>query len=288
MQFIIYNGEIVSNKVVLKSNNRAFRYGDGLFESFRTFKGSIPFLKQHLVRLTRGMKVLSINPCDCLNKEALLRSINDLCLKNNIEGSARIRVSVFRKEGGLYAPENNDFDYIIEANALEHPLYKLDTKGLIIGIAKSIRKPINILSEIKSANALLLVLAAQEAQKNRWDEALLLNEKGNIAEATSSNIFIVKGNTIFTPPIEDGAMNGIMRQQIAKIIKDSPYQLRVKSIEPSELESANEIFLTNSVKGIIWVVGYGQKRFFNKASRELNILLNQSVKLGNSPNKELN
>jgi len=283
MKFIIHNGEIVLNADLLTINNRAFRYGDGLFESFRLIDGKIPFLNQHLLRLKRGMKLLSYNSCDCLTEEALIESISDLCVKNNIEGSARIRLSVFRKDGGLYAPETNDFSFIIESNPLEHNNYTLDTKGLIIGISKTVRKPINQLSEIKSSNALLMVLAAQEAKKQRWNEALLLNERGSIAEATSSNLFIVKDKTIYTPPISDGALDGIMRQQIAKIIKDSSYQLRVKSIEPTELETADEIFLTNSVKGIIWVVGYGQKRFFNKASRELNILLNQYVEFLNNP-----
>jgi branched-chain amino acid aminotransferase len=283
IKFIIHNGEVVLNADLLTINNRAFRYGDGLFESFRLINGEIPFLNQHLLRLKRGMKLLSYNPCDCLSEEILLEFISDLCVKNHIEGSARIRLSVFRKDGGLYAPESNDFDYIIESSPLEHNSYQLDTKGLIIGISKTVRKPINQLSEIKSSNALLMVLAAQEAKKQKWNEALLLNDKGNIAEATSSNLFIVKDKTIFTPPISDGALDGVMRQQIAKIIKDSSYHLRVKSISPSELESADEIFLTNSVKGIIWGVGYGQKRFFNKASRELHMLLNQHIKFLNNP-----
>lgn len=273
MDFIIYNGEIISNEKVLKSNNRAFRYGDGLFESFRTFGKQIPFLKQHLHRLNKGMEILSYHACDCLEEDAVRNMVNLLCAKNNINISARIRLSVFRKEGGLYAPLNNDFDYIIEATACNEPNYSLSTKGLIIGVSKTVKKPINQLSEIKSANALLMVLAAQEAQKNRWNEAIILNEKGFIAEATSSNLYIVKEKTIFTPPISDGAMDGIMRQQIAIITKQSNYKLKVKSLKTADLETADEIFLSNAVRGIIWVVGFDKKRFYNKAAKELHLLL---------------
>jgi len=277
MDYIIYNGEIISNKALLKSNNRAFRYGDGLFESFRTFGNQIPFLSQHLHRLNKGMKLLSYNLCDCLNEDAVLSMVNQLCAQNEIEGSARIRLTVFRKDGGLYAPENNDFDYIIEATACKESEYTLATKGLIIGISKTVIKPVNPLSEIKSANALLMVIAAQEAQKKHWNDALLLNDKGNIAEATSSNLFIVKGKTIYTPPISDGAMDGIMRQQIAIIIKKSNYKLKVKSLTVSDLETADEIFLSNAIRGIIWVVGYDKKRFYNKAAKQINLLLNQYI-----------
>ncbi|MCK5774549.1 MAG: aminotransferase class IV family protein [Bacteroidales bacterium] len=284
MKFIIYNGEAILDTSLLTINNRAFRYGDGLFESFRTFNGQIPFLSHHLLRLKQGMKILSYNMCDCLNETAISNMVNELCLKNEIAGSARIRLTVFRKDGGLYTPEDNDFDFLIEANSLDTPYYDLDTKGLIIGISKTVKKPINQLSKIKSTNALLQVIAAQEAKKHQWNEALILNESGNIAEGISSNLFIVKGKNIFTPPLNDGALDGIMRQQIAHIIKKSSYKLSVKSISPSELASADEIFLTNAVKGIIWVVGYGNKRFFSKASKELVALLNDYILMLNNSN----
>ena len=267
---------------MLTTNNRAFRYGDGLFESIWYSEGIIPFLQQHLARLSRGMKLLGYKKCNCLNEESIHQMIVDLCQKNEIKGAARIRLSVFRKDGGLYTPDTDEFDFIIESETLNSIDYQLEPKGLIIGISKTIEKPINVLSEIKSSNALLLVMAAREAKKNKWNDALLLNNEGNIAEATSSNLFVVKGETIYTPPIEDGAMDGIMRQQIAILIKKSNFRLRVKSLTALDLETADEIFLTNAIRGIVWVVGYGKKRFFNKAAKQLIQLLNahiQSLKI---------
>lgn len=277
MGFINYNGKIQLNTVSLTTNNRAFRYGDGLFESLRYFNGHIPFLKEHIERLYRGMKILGYHSCNCLREEKALTLITTLCKYNKIQDSARIRITVYREDGGLYAPENDYFNFIIETSLLKDVDYKLNAKGLIIGISKAVQKPINQLSEIKTANALLMVLAAREAKHIGWDDALLINDKGNIAEATSSNLFIVKGQTIYTPPVEDGAMDGIMRRQIAHIIKQSDYKLCVESLNEADLEAADEIFLTNAVKGIIWVVGYGKKRYFNKAAKKLVLLLNKYV-----------
>ena len=277
MNFIIHNSELKAESVVLTTNNRAFRYGDGLFESIWYSEGLIPFLHQHLARLARGMKLLGYKPCDCLNEENMHQMIVELCQKNEIEASARIRLSVFRKDGGLYAPETDEFDFIIEAVALENQDFQLSSKGLIIGIAKTIFKPLSPLSEIKTSNALVQVVAAREAKKKKWNDAILLNERGTISEATSSNLFIVKGKTIFTPPIEDGAMDGIIRQQISLLVKESDFKLRVKSLKAEDLKTADEIFLTNAIRGIIWVVGYDKKRFFNVAAKQLNQLLNKRV-----------
>jgi branched-chain amino acid aminotransferase len=278
MNFIIHNSELKAESVVLTTNNRAFRYGDGLFESIWYSEGLIPFLHQHLARLTRGMKLLGYKNCDCLNEESVRQMIVSLCQKNEIISSARIRLSVYRKEGGLYAPETDEFDFLMEASPLANTDFQLSSKGLIIGIAKSIFKPISPLTEIKTSNALIQVIAAREAKNKKWNDAVLLNERGRISEATSSNLFIVKGETIFTPPIEDGAMNGIMRQQISLLVKESDYKLRVKSLTEEDLKTADEIFLTNAIRGIIWVVGYDKRRFFNVAAKQLNQLLNNHIR----------
>jgi len=277
MNFINFNGEIIPDSAVLTTKNRAFRYGDGLFESMRTFHHHIPFLSQHLIRLSRGMKLLGYKACSCINEENLKSMIIELCKKNDIEESARIRLSIFRKDGGLYAPIKDEFDFIIETSPMPAAEYQLNSKGLIIGIAKSVTKSVGPFSNIKTSNALNLVLAAREAKMHSWDDALILNDRGYIAEATSSNIFIVKNKSIFTPPIEDGAMDGIMRQQIALLVKNTDYKLRIKSLLPKDFETANEIFLTNAVRGIIRVVGFYNKRFYNETAKFLNPQLNNLI-----------
>jgi len=274
MEYLIFNGEIIRNTALITTNNRAFRYGDGLFESMRYTRGSIQFLSQHLIRLQGGMHLLGYNYCDCLEQNQVSQYVADLVAKNQIEGAARIRLSVFRKDGGLYAPISDDFDFIIEIEPLSQANFYLENKGLIIGISKKVKKDIGPLSKIKSNNALIQVLAAREGKMQKWDDALLLNEQGTIAEATSSNLFIVKDKNIYTPPLSDGAMDGIMRQQIAQIVKRSKFTLRIKSLKPSDIELADEVFLTNAIKGVVWVVGFGKKRFYNNAAKELTKLLN--------------
>lgn len=277
MNFINFNGEILASSAILTSNNRAFRYGDGLFESIRMIHQRLPFLEDHYQRLVRGMKLLGYNYSADFNIDILRNLILGLCEKNSILESGRIRLTVYRKEGGLYGPENNDFDFIIEANPLTEPIYQLNSKGLIVGLSKNVKKTTDQTSNIKSTNALLMVMAAREAQSNNWHETLILNHDGHIAEATASNLFIVKGETIYTPPIEDGALGGVMRKQIAFLIKQSKYKLIIKSIHPDDIDSVDEIFLTNAVKGIMWVVGYGNKRYYHRISKELVFLLNKHI-----------
>ncbi len=274
MNFVVFNGEISSQTLLLSPNNRAFRYGDALFESMRMIHGRIPFLSEHLVRLQKGMKILELLPCDCLQKKNLEALILNLCEKNEIKSSARIRITVFRKEGGLYTPEDNGFDYIIESEKIENDEFELKQKGLIIGISQKYRRNYSPLSEIKSTNALINVLAAKEAEKQKLDDLLLMNDNGAIAEALSSNLFIIKDKQIFTPPLSDGAMDGVMRRQVSRLAKNVGLQLRVQSLYPRDLEEADEIFLTNAVRGIIKVKGYKNKRYFStltsKLIRELN------------------
>jgi branched-chain amino acid aminotransferase len=277
MQYILHNDKLIIKTEILSVNNRAFRYGDGLFESMRLFQGSVPLLDFHLQRLKRGMKILGYKSNDLLKKQNLSALIDRLCAENNIGDSARIRLSVFRSDGGLYAPETDDCDFIMECASMSGNSFELNSKGLLIGIAKSVEREQNVLTQIKTTNSLINVLAAREAKENGWDDALLLNRKGNIAEATSSNLFIIKGDAIYTPPLEDGALDGIMRQQIARIIRKSNFRLQTKSLQPEELEEADEIFLTNAVRGIIYVVGYGKKRYYNRKIRRLLELLNREI-----------
>ena len=147
--------------------------------------------------------------------------------------------------------------------------YQLNQKGLVLGIYDEIRKPKNMLAEIKSANALLFVLAGIHKNKYHFDDCLLLNEQGNIIEATSSNVFLVKGNQLFTPPLEDACLPGIMRSLLLSIAEEAEIEVKQLSISIADLEVADEVFLTNAVSGIRWVLGYGPKRYFNQKAKFL-------------------
>ena len=205
------------------------------------------------------------------------KEIIKLLHKNKLYQGVRIRLSVFRDQGGKYTPQSNNASYIVETEYLEKDHYELNHKGSIIGIFPEIKKAINDLSNLKSANALLFVMAGIYAKQNKLDDCILLNEAGNIVEGISSNIFLIKGNVISTPPLKDGPVAGIMRKQILKIADLNGLKINFESsLNEAHLLNADEIFFTNSISGIQWVIAYKDRRYFNHIARQfidkLNIL----------------
>jgi len=266
MEYYISSGKITSCNQGISINNRAFRYGDGLFETMYYSNGRIINIEKHHLRLNKGLNLLRIN-CNKLNTSFILSKVKKLLAANEIEGAARIRMQVFRKDGGFYRPENNDCDYIIETFPLENEKYKLNPKGLKIGIAKTIKKNKNQFSQLKSTAKPEMVICAIEAEENKWDDAILLNDEGYIVESSSSNIFIYKNNVLYTPHINDGLLNGIMRQTIIEICKR--YEVIETHLTEFDILSADEVFLTNAIIGINWVSAFKSKRYFHKVSDNL-------------------
>ena len=277
MAYYIFSGELLNINNGISINNRAFRYADGLFESMFYTNGKLMFLDQHYKRLIEGMKLLRIKSANLPNKDELKDQILKLIEANEIIGAARVRLQVFRAEGGLYLPESNDCEYIIEANDIANTEYTLNTKGFHIGISKSIKRYANKFSQIKTTSKQEMVIAAMDAKDNKWDDAIMISTTGNIMETTSSNIFAIINHNIYTPNIDDGALNGIMRQNIIKIAEENDYSVIETSLKESNLLAADEIFITNAIKGIQWVVAYKNKRYFNNISKKLLTLLNKKI-----------
>lgn len=277
-RFISYNGKIKEEVFTFGTSNRSFRYGDGLFESIRLYKGVPLFFSLHFQRLERGIALLGMKYDDSFTEKRIFEEIQFCAAANGIFESGRIRLQIFRKDGGLYKPSQNGFDYFIEIDNLENPLFSLQNKGLHIDIFRELPKPLNILSSIKTTNALYYVLAGVFANNNNLDDAILINGNNLLVEATSSNLFMVKDNTVLTPPLNDGPVEGIIRSIILKLDLTG-YYLKETSITAAMLEKADEVFLSNAIHGVQWVVGYGSKRYYNKVSKKIIDLLNQQIDL---------
>jgi branched-subunit amino acid aminotransferase/4-amino-4-deoxychorismate lyase len=279
----IYNGHLINlYEPAIAFSNRAFRYGDSLFESIRVCNGKIMFLKDHLTRLKLGMTVLRMNVPAEFNYENVDGAIKLLLVKNKIGRNARIRLTVFRNEGGFYAPETNDISFLIEAENIDADGYVLNQKGLWVDIYADIKKQINKLSNIKSGNALHYVMAGLAKTSMKLDECLLVNENGNIIEAISSNLFIVKNGCMYTTPLSEGCVDGIMRKQILKLAATNKVLTFEMPLTVNSLMNGDEIFLTSSIRGIRWVGQYKTKFFTNKMSVFFTEKLNE---LTNTPNK---
>jgi branched-chain amino acid aminotransferase len=266
-KYCILNGHLVSiYEPSIPFTNRAFRYGDSLFETIRFCNNKIMFLRDHVTRLKLGMTVLRMNLPAEFTTENMYEFILQLLKHNAHAPNARIRLTVFRNDGGFYTPETNDISFLIESEELPNP-YELNQKGLWVDIYADIKKSINKLSNIKSGNALMYVMAGIAKQSMKLDECFLVNENGAICESISSNIFIVKNGTIYTAPLSEGCVAGIMRKQIMHIATENKILTFESPITMYTLLNGDEVFLTNSVNGVQWVGQFKEKFYTNKMAQ---------------------
>jgi len=277
-QYINHNGNyFLANQPILKFDNRAFCYGDALFETIRITNYTPQFLKDHLQRLFKGMQILKMQINPLFNQPFFEFAILELAKKNGVISDGRVRITVYRNSGGHYSPNDNTVSYLIEISSLEEKGYVLNSDGLSVDIFTEFKKTQNVSSSIKSANSLIYVMAGIYKKEHFLDECILVNEKGNITEAISSNIFAVKNGVLYTSLVSDGCIDGIMRKKIIEIAQANRIAVYELPIMQSVLLGADELFLTNAINGIRWVSNYKQKFFSNTLSKILVDKLNNAV-----------
>jgi branched-chain amino acid aminotransferase len=266
--FVNHNGELIADTTPLfTADNRAFQYGDGLFETIRFVNGVPLFFEDHFHRLLSGMMLLQMKFEDKPDLDYFKEQIVLLCDKNNHSAAARVRLELYRKPGGYYTPDESLAGFIIQTEALASPVFEIAQKGLKIDIYKEVQRPLDKLSNLKTVNSLPFVLAGLYKKQKGFDDCLLFNSAGTIAESISSNIFMVRQGVLYTPSLNEGCVAGIMRLQVIKIAKQQGKKIIEKSLTVDELLLADEVFLTNAITGIRWVVAFRDKRYFNTTSK---------------------
>lgn len=269
-QYLLFNDEFHAvDTPVLTASNRGFKFGDGLFESMRFMNGKLQFADLHADRLVAGMKALKMDGHALMDDYFLRQKTAELAKRNKWNGNARLRLSVYREGAGVYTPEINKAGYVLEGIPLKTNQYELNSKGLIIDVFDEMTKSINKLSNFKTSNALLYVMAGIFKNQNRLDEAMILNQNGFLCESISANVFVVYNNQIYTPALTEGCVSGVMRTAIMQLAKMNDMELIEAQINPEILKEAEEVFITNATQGIQWVMGYGRKRYFNEVSKFL-------------------
>lgn len=248
--------------------NRGFRYGDGLFETMKVFRGQILLDSFHFDRFFQGLKLLRYEIPPLLTIKKLKTEIQGLCEKNKCGELARVRLTAFRGDGGLYDGDNS-MHYSIECWPLDGSLNQLNENGLVIGVYTEAQKTCNIFSSLKSANFLPYTMAAIYAKENKWNDCLVLNTHGRVADATIANIFLVKEKTIITPALTEGCVAGVMRRYLLENLSLMGYNVEEGTISVDQLEQAEELFLTNAINGIRWVKQFGQKTYTNTHSSKI-------------------
>lgn len=275
---INFNGTIETQHQEL-SDNRAFKYGDAIFETLKVVNGRILFLEDHYFRLMASMRVIRMEIPMTFTMEFLEGEILKLIEASNlINTPVRIRMTVYRKAEGLYTPKTNEVSYVMEASALNNASYQLNNKICVVDLFKDHYITPQLLSTLKTNNRVLNVIAGIFAKENDLDNCLLLNSNKQVVEAINGNVFLVKGNTIKTPPLTDGCIKGIMRMQLLQLAsKLEDYQFEEASISPFELQKADEIFITNVIQGVVSVTKYRKKEFETTVASRLVNLLNEQL-----------
>lgn len=272
-KLINFNGNLVDvDFPILNTTNRGFAYGDGLFETLRMSEGLIPFLSSHYERLVKGTIYLGIDLPNLFTQDFLLEEINRVATSNS-----RIRITITRSQGGKYLPTDNTPTYLIESEPLDSSKFKLNKKGKRVTEYKGEYIACTPLSNLKTCNSLPYILASQYYKTQGFDDSLILNEYGRICEASSSNVFIVKGNTVTTPPLSEGCIEGVTRKQIIELLEKKGIYVAEKQITASQVTQADEIWLTNSIQGIQWVAKLHEHQYSNLLAQKAVDWLNARI-----------
>lgn len=269
-EFSKLNAKVLLTKDLDQFNNRAFKYGDGIFESIRIRNAQGLFLEDHFQRMSAGLSKLKIeNP---FTFSSFSKEISEIIELNKIQKAGRIRLSVYRDAEGFYTPQGNKAAYFIEVVELPDNAYLLNDNGWKIDLCETVEIQPNDLSAIKTINALPYVLAGIYKREQQLDEVLLLNSKGNICEGSSSNVFLIADKSLLTPPISEGCVEGVMRKNILEIAKKLDLRIIENKVGIEEMQIAQEVFFTNAIQGIRWVAAFRKKRYFHK---QVNLLLEE-------------
>jgi branched-chain amino acid aminotransferase len=276
-----FNGTLLKQDAhFLNSANRGLRYGDSLFEAIRVVNGSIYFLEEHYLRLMSSMRILRMEIPMKFTMEFLEAEILRIVAALEVNKAYRVRFTVFRNDGGLYLPETNSISYCIEAKVLDHPFYTISDAPYEVELFKDFFVNKDMLSNLKTNNRILNVVGSVFAKENDYHNCLLINGDKMVVEALNGNVFLVSGKTIKTPPLKDGCLNGILRKKIVELLQKSQvYEVKEESISPFELQKADELFITNTISGIIPVYKYRKKIFENTTSKDLIGKLNAVARL---------
>lgn len=278
---INYNGTLMPEADTPVHTNRGFLFGDSIFETMKVLDGKILFLEDHYFRLMASMRIVRMEIPMFFTMEYMEEQVQKLISLSGAAPSFRVRLSVFRKPGGKYLPEDNNTEFIITAQPLQEALYSFNGSGYEVDLYKDFYVSKQLISTLKTTNKVIHITGSIYADENGLQNCLLLNDEKNVAEALNGNLFMLTGNQLVTPPVSDGCLNGIMRKQVISLVKKiEGAEISEVSISPFDLQKADELFVTNVINGIQPITRYRKKEYGNAFSGKLLQRLNAAVRLG--------
>jgi len=269
-QWLNLSGKFIEERTpIIVADNRALKYGDGLFETMRVVLGKIRLKDLHFKRLFDGMETLKISLNGTADPKILEQQVLKTVLKNNINGPARVRLMVFRGNGGLQDFSTRGAGYIIQVWPLSSSKLMLNNEGLSLGIYEAGRKACDQFANLKSNNYLLYAMGALYAREQGWHDCLMLNTHDRITDTTIANLFWVKDGKVHTPPLSEGCVAGVMRAHLISRLAEEGRPVLEQPATAADLTDADEIFLTNAIQGLRWVGSFNGKTFGNQLCSQL-------------------
>jgi len=273
---INFNGKItdLSDQLI---NNRAFLYGDAVFETLIIFNDKILFWEDHYFRLMSSMRIIRLDIPDKYTPEFFKENI--IKIHNNISqtGNSRIRINIYRSSGGKYKPEKNTPSFIISCESINYNTYKLNKGHYEVDLYKDYYLDNQLISSIKSNNKIINVVASIYASENGFDNCILLNKDKLVSEFINSNLFIIKDEKIYTPTLKSGCLNGVLRKNLFKILSSSSFELCEQDLSTFDITQSDEIFGTNIAQGIFSVTKFRKKDYDCSKTKKIITMLNNFI-----------
>lgn len=258
------------------SQNRGFHYADAVFETLKVHNNKIFFLEDHYFRLMSAMRIMRMEIPLELTMDFFEKLILEKVAANDYL-NVRVKIVYYRKSQGFYTPYSNEVDYVIDCTELPSNEYILQNNDYKVDVYKDFLISKNLLSNIKTTNKQIQVLAGIYSQDNDLDNCLLLNTDKQVIEAINGNIFVVYDDKIVTPPLSDGALNGIVRKNLINAKTINNKNIVEASISPFDLQNAEEVFITNVISGVIPIKSFRKKTYTDTTAKHcinyLNLLL---------------
>ena len=274
-QYYLLNGDITTVSELPNSMfNRGFLYADGFFETVRISNGIPQNIDLHWNRITASLAAHRIQNQQYLTAQILFDALRNLCIRNGINKGGRVRITFFRDGGGRYRPESNGVAWLATSESLPDNEWSSAGNGLRIDVFDDMKKLVGPLSNFKNLNSGLYIQAALWAAENELDDALIQNHQSNIIESSHSNLFLVSNRVLFTPGLDSGPVGGVMRASVINAALSNGFKVYECNITPKEMLEADEIFLTNTIRGIQWVASYKTKRYFHETAKKLTNIMN--------------
>ncbi len=273
---INFNGKItdLSDQLI---NNRAFLYGDAVFETLIIFNDKILFWEDHYFRLMSSMRIIRLDIPDKYTPEFFKENIIKIHNSISQTRNSRIRINIFRFSGGKYKPKKNTPSFIISCESINYNTYELNKGHYEVDLYKDYYLDNQLISSIKTNNKIINVVASIYASENGFDNCILLNKDKLVSEFINSNLFIIKDEKIYTPTLKSGCLNGVLRKNLFKILSSSPFELCEQDLSTFDITQSDEIFGTNIAQGIFSVTKFRKKDYDCSKTKKIITMLNNFI-----------